>query len=124
MRSKLVELFSARGSGSSVGAAGVAGSAPVLGAAVQGGDLRSRQKKSEREELSEKCVRDDRSRSRQKDETNGGADLEPGADEAMQEGLDGGPTPDDFGAHIKRAQELAEGAGVMPASAKSEQSGG
>ena len=124
LRSKLVELSSARGSGSSVGPAGVAGSAPVLGAAVQGGDLRGRQKKSEREDRAESGVRDDRSRSRQKDEKKGGTGPEPEADEAMQGEPGDGPTPDDLGAHIKRAQELAEGAGVMPASAKSDQSGG
>ena len=110
LQSKLAELSSARGGGSSAGAAGAPGPAPVRGAGVQGGDSRGRQKQSEREELSEETVRKDRSRSRQKDQKKSGAVHGPDADEAMQEGLDGGPRPGDHEAQIKSAQELAEGA--------------
>ena len=124
LQSKLAELSSAHGGGSSAGVAGAPGPAPVRGAGVQGGELRGRQKQSERGELSEETVRKDCSRSKQKDQKKSGAVHGPDADEAMQEGPDGGPRPDDHGAQIKRARELAEGAGVMPASAKSDQSGG
>ena len=121
LQSKLDELSSARGSGSSVGAAAVPGQDPVLAASVQGGDVRGRQMSPARADRSEGKVRKDRTRSGRRD---GGAVPKTDADEVMQEEPVGGSTPDDHQAQIKRAQELAEGAGVMPASAQSDQSGG
>ena len=123
LQGKLAELSSARGGASSVGVAGAPGSAPVLGAIVQGGGLRGRQMSSGRDDRPEEKVRKDRTRSGRRDQKDGDAVRVPDAGEAMQEGPDGGLPPDDHEAHIKGAQGLAEGAGVMPASAKSDQSG-
>ena len=121
LQSKLAELSSARGSGGSVGVDAVPGQDPVLGASVQGGEARGRQMSPARADRSEERARKDRSRSGRRDE---GAVPKDDAGEAMQDGPECGSAPDDHQAQIKRAQELAEGAGVMPASAKSDQSGG
>ena len=122
LQSKLSELSSARGSGDSLGVDAGPGRDPVLGASVQGGEARGRKMSPDRADGSEgKKPRKDRSRSGRRDV---GAVPEGGADADMREGPECGSAPDDHQAQIKRAQELAEGAGVMPASAMSDQSGG